>query len=466
MKSSPRISVVTCAVGGLVRSARSAALVLTVESVRSQGYPNFEHLLVLGPEGLNEAVPHYAHLRAVAAPLVRAEALTRGLASATGDILCRLEPGDVVLPGAFARVAHELDPKRGRHVVQGRCRFVDACGDYLGVEHPGVGARHQQVLSVWQGHGLPSPALFWSAEAWRRCGPLGPVCDLAADYDLLCKVTREHRLCSIEQPLVASRLGSRAESEPDWLAEALRVSRQYWGPWTSPRYWRLLGRYLSHRLQRQHLAADWLSRARQARRARRPLRATAWAALAGLLGPEVLLDHCVLYRWRERGKRGGQRATDQGPPRGLLGVLPPLRWLRRSGPAVRPETLFWRDFVGLHTDGWAGPLLVLPLDVRPWHTHLFIRGQSPKIQRDALFEVSVAIDRESRASQSVNYGDAFELTLPLEGLRPGEHECQIASTDVVMHDYLNNEDYRPLSFYLERFTLEGQPVPEVRARAA
>jgi hypothetical protein len=148
-------------------------------------------------------------------------------------------------------------------------------------------------------------------------------------------------------------------------------------------------------------------------------------------------------------------------------VLPRLRWLRRSGPAVRPETLLWRDFVGLHTDGWAGPLLVVPLDVRLRHTHLFIRGRAPNIQRSELFQVSVAIDREPRASQTVNYGDAFEFTLPLEGLRPGEHECQIASTGVVMHDYLNNEDYRPLSFYLESFILgEGHPAPEVQARAA
>src|SRR5262245_42451200 len=183
MSELPPISIITCSYN------QGRFLGQAVESVLAQGYPRVQHLVVDGmsTDETVEVLARYPHLEVLREPdRGQADALNKGFARATGTILAFLNSDDVLLPGALHRVARELDPRRGRHVVMGRCLYLDAAGRPTGVEHPCAYHGHRRLLEAWKVHTVPQPAVFWTAEAWRRCGPLDVGQHHVLDYDLFC----------------------------------------------------------------------------------------------------------------------------------------------------------------------------------------------------------------------------------------------------------------------------------------
>ena len=170
-KHMPRISIITSSYN------QGEFIERTIESVLAQRYPDFEHIVVDGmsTDATPEILARYPHLHVIREPdNGQADAINKGFRRATGDILCFLNSDDTFMPGALARVAREIDPARARHVVLGRCRFIDENDRFLGVEHPSAFESHRRVLEIWKGYCIPHPAVFWTPEVWRRCGPLTP----------------------------------------------------------------------------------------------------------------------------------------------------------------------------------------------------------------------------------------------------------------------------------------------------
>ena len=229
MSPLPRISVVTTSYN------QGAFIGETIESVLAQDYPNVEHIVVDGmsTDGTLDVLARYGHLRVIREPdRGAAEAINKGFQVATGDIWCFLNSDDTFLPGALHRVAREIDPAAGRHVVMGRCRFVDEHGRFFGVEHPCHFESFRRVLEVWKGHFIPQPAVFWTPEVWKTCGPL-EVGLIHLDYDLFCRFARRYRFHVIDQVLANYRLHSESKtvewSEAERLEDSIRLSKRYWG---------------------------------------------------------------------------------------------------------------------------------------------------------------------------------------------------------------------------------------------
>src|SRR5262249_18494326 len=99
MAREPRISIVTPAGG------EGAALRRPLASVDAQEPGDVEHLVV----GAG-AIAGSRRARVVAGPAApRGAAINAGFRAANGAIFGTLDPGDVLLPGALARVAREVD---------------------------------------------------------------------------------------------------------------------------------------------------------------------------------------------------------------------------------------------------------------------------------------------------------------------------------------------------------------------
>src|SRR5207245_1968885 len=148
MANLPRISVVTSSYN------QGRFIAQAIESVLGQGYPCFEHIVVDGMSVDDTAaiLARYPHLRILREPDGgQAEAINKGFRLATGDIYCFLNSDDTLVPGAFQCVARELDPQRGRHIVMGRCRYLDEEGCPTGLEHPCAYQDHRRVLEIWKG---------------------------------------------------------------------------------------------------------------------------------------------------------------------------------------------------------------------------------------------------------------------------------------------------------------------------
>jgi glycosyltransferase involved in cell wall biosynthesis len=186
MEQWPRISIVTPSFN------QGHYIVATIESVLAQQYPNFEHIIIDGgsTDMTLDVLRRYPHLHVISEPdRGHADALNKGFRLATGDIWSFLNSDDTLLPHALHRVAQEIDPQRGRHIVMGRCRFIDAQGRFTGIEHPSL-----QAITACSPSGKAIP--FHSqrssgrlrygirAEAWMR------VWVSWIDYDLFCRFTR------------------------------------------------------------------------------------------------------------------------------------------------------------------------------------------------------------------------------------------------------------------------------------
>jgi glycosyltransferase involved in cell wall biosynthesis len=432
----PRISIVTSSYnqGEFIES--------TILSVLEQNYVDFEHIVVDGmsTDCTPEVLARYPHLRVVREPdSGQAEAINKGFKIATGDILCFLNSDDTFEPGALSRVAREIDPAQGRHVVMGRCRFIDQAGRFTGIEHPSGFESHRRVLEIWKGHFLPQPAVFWTREVWDRCGPLQESA-FWLDYDLFCRVSKHYTFHPLDQVLANYRLHTDSKTasatEQERLEASIGVSRQYWGGWTSPEYWRILLSYGRFRLNRRGRARDLLVRGRDLWTQSSRLHAVPAVVAGSLLGPDLVADVVIMPAVKPR----------------LWPILAhgPRLWRRPDSPQI----LAWRDFNALHADGWAGPTLVQPIDLASHHTALEIAGTVALGRLRRPLELELWIAGKSLGIRTCGRTPHFAVRWSLQGIAPGRHEAHITANQYsVPHHVLGNQDFRPLSFKLEHLRL-------------
>jgi glycosyltransferase involved in cell wall biosynthesis len=444
----PRISIVTASYN------QGAFIARTIESLLEQGYSELEHIVIDGmsTDETGQVLSRYRHLRVVREPdRGQADAINKGMRLATGDILGFLNADDTLLPGALHRVAREIDPRRGRHVVMGRCRFIDTEDNFLGIEHPSAFTSHRRVLAIWKGHCIPQPAVFWTPEVWQRCGPLDEAEHLYLDYDLFCRFSKCYRFHAIDEPLATYRLHPQSKTssvtDAERLAGSVRVSRRYWGSPLSPHYWLLHGSYGLYRLDRRRRAANLARGGVGTWRAGRRVGGAARLFAAAALAPDLLAD------W-------------------FLAVAPPARMGRLLRPLARlpgllglrrphPSTLAWRDFFSLHADGWAGPTLIQTVVVGPGHDHLRLRGVAAPFPRWRPATLEVFLDGRSLGRGRLWRAKEFEFVFPLGGAAPGRREVKVVTSGAAVgHDRFHNGDFRPLSF-LPR---EIAPCPHPGAR--
>lgn len=442
-KHMPRISIITSSYN------QGEFIERTIESVLAQRYPDFEHIVVDGmsTDATPEILARYPHLHVIREPdNGQADAINKGFRRATGDILCFLNSDDTFMPGALARVAREIDPARARHVVLGRCRFIDENDRFLGVEHPSAFESHRRVLEIWKGYCIPQPAVFWTPEVWRRCGPLNEHEQLLLDYDLFCRFSKVYAFHPIDQVLATYRLHTQSKTssvtDQQRLADSIQVSRRYWGPPSRLQFWLVLWSYSLHRLNRRGRAAELLRQSREAWRQSQLLRTAGYLAAGGVLAPDVLANVVLLPVLKPR----------------LWSILQ-RRWrlripqLRRT-QADPPHTLAWRDFTGLHSDGWAGPVYVTTLTIEPGQTHLTLAGSVALGRMPRPLEIELFLNDQSLGRQRIGRKQEFTVIVPLPAVAPGEHTLKIASnTYGVPEIYLGNGDFRPLSFKLRQLIL-------------
>src|SRR5262249_44084609 len=221
----------------------------------------------------------------------QADAINKGFRLATGTIWGFLNSDDTLLPGALNRVAQEIDPAHGRHIVMGRCRFIDGQGRFIGIEHPSYFEGHRRVLEIWKGYGIPQPAVFWTPEVWQACGGMDESLKYHLDYDLFCRFSQKYRFHCVDQLFATYRLHAESKTEQwtevDRLADSIQLSRRYWGSPLSPTYWQLALSLAWYRFNRTGKARAFLRQAQDDWSHQRKLRAIPYAVAGTTLAPEV-----------------------------------------------------------------------------------------------------------------------------------------------------------------------------------
>jgi glycosyltransferase involved in cell wall biosynthesis len=429
----PRITIVTPSFN------QGQFIAETIESVAAQRYPDLEHIVMDGgsTDGTLEILQRYPHLVVVSErDKGQADAINKGFARATGDIWGFLNSDDTLLPGALDAVVSAIDPAQGRHLVVGRCFFIDEKGRSLGVEHPSGFTTFTRLLAVWKGHTIPQPAVFWTPEVWRRSGGMDLSLRFHLDYDLFCRFARHYRFHPIDQVLATYRLHAESKTEEwteaDRLEDSIRLSRRYWGSPLSPRRWQLTGSLAWHRFDRVNRARRLYLAGRERRRLGRPWSALPVQAAAAALAPGVAF-YVGLYPLMRRSLAWR-----------LSAAL--ARRRQAASPDVQTKVYFSRS--DPWPDGWIGPRFRLVVRTDRPAGRLTLRGVARLAYLPDGQHLTVSVDGDRVGEAHLAETGHFAIEIPLERpLPPGEHQFEVkASAYFVDHYFTGSGDWRPLSW--------------------
>lgn len=135
-----------------------------------------------------------------------ADALNKGLALASGDVLAWLNADDVYHDGALARARTVLESRPGRALAFGRCRIVNEGG--AEIRKPITRFKElffpvSSRFTIQCINYVSQPAMFFRREAFRKAGPLRIELKAAFDYDLTLRLWRQGGAARIPGPPVA-----------------------------------------------------------------------------------------------------------------------------------------------------------------------------------------------------------------------------------------------------------------------
>ncbi|MDX6698820.1 MAG: hypothetical protein QOE65_2217 [Solirubrobacteraceae bacterium] len=249
-RAAPKISIVTPSLN------QGEFIGDTLASVLDQGYPNVEYVVQDGgsTDSTAEVLERHRHrLHHVHSGPDdgQADAINRGFARTSGEIMAYLNADDVLLPGALATVARHFQAHPDVDAVYGQRILVDDANRQVGIW---VTPAHDDEMLVWSDC-VPQETLFWRRSAWERVGAgLDESFHFAMDWDLLLRMrdagVRFHRIPRFLGAFRVHAAQKTTAMEDVGLAEsAMLLERVHGRPVAWEECWRRLRGYF-----RRHVA--------------------------------------------------------------------------------------------------------------------------------------------------------------------------------------------------------------------
>lgn len=232
-----------------------------IESVLSQNYANFEHIVIDGgsKDGTVPILKKYDHLKWISEPDDgEADALNKGLRMASGDIIAWLNADDYYTDGALETAAALINPAEGHHAIYGKVVLLGDDELPIGIRVPAPDVTLKRLLRWHRPLHLFQPAIFYSRELMRDVGNYCQDLTYAVDLDYWIRVARKgYQFEFVDRTFAKMRLvrkGGKTDTpyeikEGDWLKACLPTVSTLSGPERTS-FWR---DYFWHRIVNAHL---------------------------------------------------------------------------------------------------------------------------------------------------------------------------------------------------------------------
>jgi GT2 family glycosyltransferase len=190
----------------------AATLPETLTSVRSQGYPHIEHVVVDGgsTDGTLDLLREAGDVRFVSEPdRGLSHALNKGIAMARGEVIGWLNADDIYLPGALAAVGQAFAREPDAEWATGPCRIIDSDGREIRgpiARYKDFLLRHYSYRALLTQNFVAAPSTFVRAEAFRRVGGFDERFRYSMDYDVWLALGRAGAPITLDRPLAAFRM--------------------------------------------------------------------------------------------------------------------------------------------------------------------------------------------------------------------------------------------------------------------
>ena len=199
----------------------AATLPRALESVRSQTYGDIEHIIIDGAstDGTKELIINYQlSILNSQSPKVRwisepdggiYNALNKGIAMATGDVIGFLHSDDVLYsPDSIGQIAAAFESS-GADVVYGDLEYRH--GDKVVRRWRSNAFRRGDLKYGWM---PPHPTVYVRREVYRQVGPYDEWFRISADYDMILRIfTAGYKTRYIPQVLVAMETGGASNRD-------------------------------------------------------------------------------------------------------------------------------------------------------------------------------------------------------------------------------------------------------------
>ena len=203
----------------------------TLASIQSQTYRTIEHLIIDGAssDATLSIVREFAHVAACHSAKDRGiyDAMNRGIACATGDIIGILNSDDVYANETIIASVMQRFAETGADAVYGDLNYVQHDLNKV-VRRWRAGAFDRQSFK-W-GWMPPHPSFFVRRELYEKFGNFNLELRSAADYELMLRMAYKHQVnCAyLPQVLVKMRTGGVSNAS---LKNRLRANREDLRAW-------------------------------------------------------------------------------------------------------------------------------------------------------------------------------------------------------------------------------------------
>lgn len=239
----PKVSIITPSFN------QGEFLEASIRSVLEQDYPNIEYILVDGGSKDNsvEIIKKYADKLAwwvSEKDKGHADALNKGFAHATGDILAWLNSDDIYYPHAVSEAVELLKVHSDVGMIYGDADLIDNSGTTVG-QFASKQTSYEQMLrgSVH----IPQATTFFRADVWRQIGPLDLSLFFSFDYDLWVRISKVSKLLYVPKRWAQFRIhdaGKTIINDDRCYPDMLRVLEREGGSWFSVLRMRMITRKL------------------------------------------------------------------------------------------------------------------------------------------------------------------------------------------------------------------------------